>query len=204
MSLAHSRIMSSGHLVPLVGASPNHICIRSIASHIAKICRFAGATTTFYSVAQHSMLVSDLLVAYGPTIQLYGLMHDAHEAYIGDIPQPVKNLMADTWGLGAPFQPFEDLTRSIDDAIHRRVGLPFPIPAQIRDLIRSADLRALSTEKRDLIAEPGSSMSWGELPQPARGTIKPMPWMRAEQRFLDRYDELCALCRLPGLSEFAE
>lgn len=66
------------------------ICIEDIAHALSQICRFAGHTSKFFSVAEHCIRVADLL----PMEQkLEGLLHDASEAYIGDMPSPFKRIM---------------------------------------------------------------------------------------------------------------
>jgi hypothetical protein len=182
---------ASGRRVPLVNTPVEAISIRDIAAHLSKICRFAGATQVFYSVAQHSVLVSNLMAEYGPHAQMYGLLHDAHEAYIGDIPQPVKDLLNRSLGLGGEWLPLYDLTGDLDRAIHTRAGLVWPPQPATCKAIRHADLRALATEKRDLMAE---GPSWGaDLPAPWRASIKPQNWLKAEEKFLELYDDLAAM-----------
>jgi hypothetical protein len=74
---------AQGCAYPLLGPSPSDIDWRAIAEALSKICRFNGHTTHFYSVAQHCALVADMLA---PDLRLHGLLHDAHEAFIGDHP----------------------------------------------------------------------------------------------------------------------
>lgn len=69
------------------------ICIEDIAHHLANLCRYTGACPQFYSVAQHSVLVSARLRLWGSSVrvQLAGLLHDAGEAYFNDLASPVKH-----------------------------------------------------------------------------------------------------------------
>jgi len=71
------------------------LCIDDIAHALSNICRFAGHCSTFYSVARHSIFVSKLMFEYTPPqdaarAAMVGLMHDASEAYMCDIPTPIK------------------------------------------------------------------------------------------------------------------
>jgi len=69
------------------------ICIEDIAHALSNICRYTGHCKFFYSVAQHSVLVADILKTqgYSKETQFHGLMHDGTEAYLCDIAKPVKN-----------------------------------------------------------------------------------------------------------------
>lgn len=189
---------ASGRFVPLIGTMPAEIEFRDIAAHLARLCRFAGATVSHYSVAQHSVLTADLLAGHGPVTQLYGLLHDAHEYVFGDITTPVRNLIRSAaWGINMPgaLDPITELTRDVDAAIHARAGLVWPLPAATANLIRLADARALATEIRDVCTDPRQAdrLAFGELPAPMRGAIKPWPWIKAEEKFLEKLDDLTTL-----------
>jgi len=80
----------SGRRVALLNPSPSQIVIGDIAHGLAHQCRFNGQTSKFYSVAQHSVLVASILPR---ELRLAGLLHDASETYLGDVVQPLKELL---------------------------------------------------------------------------------------------------------------
>lgn len=77
----------SGRQVELCDPQPDQICIEDIAHALSLLCRFTGHVSTFYSVPQHSVLVSR---ACPPHLRLQGLLHDAQECYVGDWSTPLK------------------------------------------------------------------------------------------------------------------
>lgn len=79
-----------GQTVDLLDPDPETILLEDIAHNLSHIVRFNGATRYPYSVAQHSLYVSHLV---GPGDALIGLMHDATEAYLGDVVSPLKELL---------------------------------------------------------------------------------------------------------------
>ena len=78
----------TGGLIDPLNPNPQSIRIEDIAHALSNVCRFAGQSRVFYSVAQHSLIVSSLCRAEQARI---GLMHDAAEAYLGDLTRPVKS-----------------------------------------------------------------------------------------------------------------
>jgi hypothetical protein len=80
----------AGRHVHILNPRPADIYIQDIAHALAHTCRFAGHTPAFYAVAQHSVLVSELLT---PDLALWGLLHDASEAYLHDLTRPLKRVL---------------------------------------------------------------------------------------------------------------
>lgn len=70
------------------------ISIEDIACSLGNLCRFGGHVRRFYSVAQHSVIAAELLP---PRLRLAGLLHDAAEAYVGDVIKPLKIFLGDTY-----------------------------------------------------------------------------------------------------------
>jgi uncharacterized protein len=174
--------MHSGTDVFLSAPTPDVIHIRDIAHHLSLINRFNGATDTPYSVAQHSVLVADLLLAkkQPADVCLWGLLHDAHEAYLGDVTTPVKAaLFGDLiWPTG-----WDDLTNGFDQAIQLKFSLTLTT-IEHRE-VKLADVTAFATEWRDLMPGP---CPLAAKPSPHR--VKPLPWHRAEDMFIKTYNTL--------------
>lgn len=147
------------------------VLIDDIAHALAFQCRFNGHTHDFYSVAQHSVMVAGLVPKY---LRMEALLHDAAEAYLGDIVTPVKAAIPD----------FAMMEAGVMAAINRRFGLSAELNARDRHLIKRADLIALATEKRDLM--PNARGEWeclGDVvAHPAR--IEPMEPLAAKEAFL--------------------
>lgn len=152
----------SGRKFPLIDPEPANIFWPDVIFALAHVNRFGGHVG-HYSVAQHSCVVADQL---RPEWRAYGLLHDAHEAYIGDIPTPLKKFLGgnQTVGIGG-------LAKAIDRAVLEAADLCYPVPQEIAEAVHIADMRTLITERRDLHLPPPET--WGEeyeklqpLPQP--------------------------------------
>mgnify|MGYP000976773550 FL=1 len=141
-----------------------------IAESLARIARFNGHIRSgAYSVAQHSVMGADALFREtgDPRLAAAFLLHDAHEAYIGDMPTPVKwALMGVARALyaGAGYVTMDSaardmkaalksLTEAIDRCITGAAGLSPLLPSE-RDIIKTMDLRMLATERAHLMVAP--------------------------------------------------
>ena len=173
---------ASGRAVPLLLPKPEHIDVRDVAVGLARTARFNGHSTAFYSVAQHSVVVHDL----APTaLRPYALLHDAHEAYIGDITSPVAAALAHLAG----HDFVEELKQRFDAAIFAAFGLPWPLEPARAEMLRQLDRQALACERRDLLGP--CECDWAlALPLATGRPIQPLPWDRAETLFLDRCERL--------------
>ena len=147
------------------------IDIEDIAHALSLNCRFNGHCRTFYSVAEHSVRESRLLEG---DEAMWGLLHDASEAYLTDLPRPVKVQMP-------AFRDWED---KLEKIIIEHFGLTWPMP----EAVKVADDRLLSTEARDLMAEPPDVWSWTAEVLAER--IEPWSWEEAKRTYLTRFAEL--------------
>lgn len=168
----------SGKVFKPFAPDPFMVCIEDIAHALSNICRFNGHVEgSGYNVAQHSMKVSRIVA---PELAMQGLLHDAAEAYVGDLPKPIKEWLPD----------YEALERGVWQAVADR----FSIPREIHPDVHSADRIALATECRDLMKPPPASWSrWlaGVTPLPQR--IVPLTQKESEELFLGRFNELLSI-----------
>ncbi len=124
----------TGKELDLQNPVENQICIEDISHALSNICRFSGNCEKFYSVAQHSCYVAELVPN---EYKLSALLHDATETYISDIPTPVKKL----------FPSISKLENNISDII----ALKFRAPFMLSDRVKLADKSILAYEFRDLM-----------------------------------------------------
>jgi hypothetical protein len=147
----------SGVAFDLTAPHPSMLRAGDIAAALSHQGRFAGHTRRFYSVAEHSVRVSWLLIERHPDrpdLHLWGLLHDASEAYLVDLPRPLKQLP----GLGEAYLAVE---RAVMAAVCQRWGLAAEMPPEVRH----ADDVLLATERRYLLSPPIEGL-WGALPEP--------------------------------------
>jgi uncharacterized protein len=149
------------------------VAIEDIAHGLAYQCRFNGQTRLFYSVAQHSLIVCSLVPN---ELKLAALLHDAAEAYLGDMVKPLKVLLP----------AFSE----IEDNVSRIIGERFGVDLDHHPLVKQADMVALITEKRDLM--PYSVEEWSILKgiEPMSVPIQAMSPDLAKQVFLDEFVRL--------------
>jgi hypothetical protein len=129
---------STGLAYDLKNPQEEQIDIHDIAHSLAAINRFNGHTKYPYSVAMHSVLLSRMVA---PEFAFEGLLHDAHEAYVGDVASPLKQC-----GLNG-YRELEEISRL---AVARKFGLPSDVSPEVRE----ADLRMCLTEGMQLLGNP--------------------------------------------------
>jgi len=149
---------------------------QDIAHSLARLCRFNGHTGKHYSVAQHCYLAADLVE---PEHQLHALLHDATEAYVGDMTRPIKVEMREY----AAALHIDDVYATIERRVWLAICERFDLAPELPDQVKEVDMYLLAVERRDLM--PTHSDAWDciqgiELPA---WHIK--PWSAEEAR--DRY-----------------
>lgn len=145
MPLPNQIQVGSGRYIDITAPRPSDITIDDIVLSLSRECRFGNFTRSFYSVAQHSVNVSTQIRATGGDreAQLIGLLHDAHEAYIGDVPSPHKRVYGDM---------FAEVEQTLTNAVCLRFGLP--IPHQWPAVVHEADERLLFAEALRFMPDP--------------------------------------------------
>jgi uncharacterized protein len=138
----------------------SEILPEDIAHALSNICRFGGHTKKFYSVAQHCVLVAQWITMNGGSREesAGGLLHDASEAYLGDVISPLKSF----------FPAYKVVEERAQEAIFKRFNLPVKMPA----IVKKADQVILACEVRDLIPM-GADFSLDEKPDPKIERIQP-------------------------------
>lgn len=150
---------------------PDDIDIRDIAHALSLQCRYAGHCSRFYSVAEHSVYVSR---AVFEEHALAALLHDASEAYLVDVPRPIKS------HLGG----YKEAEAALEHVIALTYGVEHPWHSSIKD----ADTRILMDEKAALMGP--SPVAWSIDVKPLGIAIEGWDPLRAEREFLGRFTEL--------------
>ena len=142
----------SGRFVDTANPDPSTIDLGDIAHALAQTCRFGGHCRRYYSVAEHAVFVSVRLEHQraDPMAVIAGLHHDDAEAYLSDIPRPMKPLLGEAYG---------ELTDHMDRAIVAGLGLPCSFEALHSEDVTMADSWALFVEVRHLL--PSKGKGWG-------------------------------------------
>ena len=156
----------------LLDPNPRAVRFRDIAHALANSCRFNGHCDRFYSVAEHSIVMSRLVP---PEMAEWALLHDATEAYVGDMVRPLKEVLPE-------FRRIED---GIAAVIAQRFKLG-PRPVELRGY----DMRMLATERAQLMVE--SPNEWPSLRGFEPFDVKLEGWSprEAEGRFYSRFGEI--------------
>lgn len=166
-------LTNSGRHIDLPNPNPEAIDIGDIALGLSRECRFSGQTRSFYSVAQHSVLASRIVPQ---EFALEALLHDATEAYLRDLPYPLKRLVPDY--------------ARIEKVFNRVLRKCFELPEEMSSQVHQADRILLATEKRDLMPYDGTPWPILDEVEPLPDRIVPWTPERSLGLFLRRFAEL--------------
>ena len=165
-------MLHGGKVIDLTHPDPGLIRIEDIAVALSRICRFAGHTLRFYSVAEHCVLVSRLVPQEAA---LPALLHDASEAYLGDVTRPLKALLP--------------AYRQIERRMERAIDKAFSIDSyKWRVEIKAADIKMGVIEAHRLMTK--RPEYWGTAPDDLKIPVEGWTPSEARRRFLERFTEL--------------
>lgn len=165
----------SGKRLHFLNPTPDEICIEDIAHALSMICRYGGHVSRFYSVAEHCCIIADLVEQEGKDSSevLAALLHDASEAYVCDIPRPVK--------------PYLENYKDIELVIEKSIQDKYKVTGKT-DAINFYDYHICGEEVRQLFLE---TPEWVKIYKRLEG-VKIKAWTpeQAKKEFLDRFDRL--------------
>lgn len=153
---------------------PKNFKIHDIAHALSNICRFTGHCSEFYSVAQHSILICSELQHTDRDTQLWALLHDASEAYLGDVSSPLKRMLPD----------YKVLETKCMNAIAHHFRLSPVIP----NIVHMLDLRICLTEGECLMGGGTHEWNFPDHIKPLNMIIEPMPPKEAKEAFLSYFN----------------
>lgn len=150
---------------------PEDIDLYDIAHALARLCRYGGHCTQFYSVAEHSVLLASKVA---PENRLWALLHDASEAYLVDVPRPLK--------------PFLAGYREAEDRIMRAVCDHFGLVGEMPDEVKALDTRILTDERQqNMVAAP---QPWSTDAEPIGVTVCCWEPHIAQREWLSAFNEV--------------
>lgn len=163
----------SGRFFDILKPEDYQYDIEEIAEALSNICRYTGHVKKFYSVAEHSVLVSKLVP---DRLALAGLLHDSSEAFLGDVSSPLKKLLPD----------YKRIENRVQEAIANYYDIPYPFPEEIHE----ADKRMYWNERTNVAPGPKDTL-WHTEFRAARkvhavGVTPPI----AKRMFLQRFKEI--------------
>jgi uncharacterized protein len=167
-----SIMLASGNWFDLLDPWNSEFTIEDIAQGLSNICRFSGQCKDFYSVAEHSIHVCDTVEEF----QLEALLHDAAEAFIGDITRPLKQLLPE----------YKEIEANVEDAI----SLRFNLDPRSKSVVKAADLHVLAAEQAQLMPTGTDFWVTPSNVKPAAIEIGFLPPKEVRKVFLDKFSSL--------------
>lgn len=181
MTSANGRpdiMLVSGEYFDYLEPENNYFNVFDIAHHLSNLCRYAGGVRSFFSVAQHSVLVSRLCP---PEHAVCGLFHDMGEMAMVDIPSPLKKLLPE----------YKRIEERIERDMFGKLGIAYPMPPEVKQ----ADIAARYIEQRDLMPR-YDERYWSGTSEELLGKVReyprliPLPPEAARALFLAEYAKL--------------
>ncbi len=170
---------TSGNYFNFENPDPDSFTIDDIAYALSNICRYGGHCKPFYSVAQHSVYVSKIVQ---PVYALHGLLHDAQEAFVGDIPSPLKRMLPE----------YHVIEKRAEEVIAEKFNITWD--KDNKKFVKHADLIALRTERELLLPKGTEGDAWWWVIEQgielSDEPIVPLYSDEAEESFMERFIEL--------------
>jgi 5'-deoxynucleotidase YfbR-like HD superfamily hydrolase len=164
----------SGRFFDLLRPEEYEFDVEEIATALSNICRYTGHVNSFYSVAEHSVLVSRLLPS---NLALCGLLHDSSEAFVGDVSSPLKRLMPQ----------YQEIEERVQRAIAGYYNLPYPFP----EAVHEADKRMYWQERQEVANNGVRDKLWHQdLRATRKVAAKGMTPTMARRMFLTEFNKL--------------
>lgn len=172
MDQAATISLQSGGTLDFRNPHSSNFTIEDVAHGLANLCRYSGQCRRFYSVAEHSLFVSEL----SENFKLAALLHDAAEAFVGDLPSPLKSLLPE----------YRKIETKIQRVIFERFGLGKDIPPEVK----VAEKRVLAAEQAQIM--PPGTAAWAQREgiEPATILVRHLSPTEAKELFLSRFEEL--------------
>lgn len=167
-----SIMLQSGAWFDFAAPHSSQFTIEDIAHGLANICRYSGQCTSFYSVAEHSLLVSETAVGF----EIEALLHDAAEAFLGDITRPLKQMLPD----------YRRIESEVERIVFSRFGIQIPLPHEVKE----ADLRVLAAEQRQIMPPGTDGWLCGQDVVPAPVVVRHLSPEAAKRAWLERFEAL--------------
>lgn len=125
----------TGKKVYIFNPTVESLDLADISHSLSMVCRFGGHTKKFYSVAEHCVILSNVVPEEHAK---WALMHDASEAYFGDLIRPIKHTPA--------LKGYREAEKNIQKVIAKKFGLPSEIPS----IVKEFDSHLLYTEAKEM------------------------------------------------------
>lgn len=174
----------TGKFIDPLNLKPEDVDIRDIAHALSNLCRYGGHTRHFYSVAQHSVILADeVRHRLGDEQAFFALLHDAEEAYVVDLPRPLKNTMQ--------LAHYQTICQKVSVAIFKRFDVDLPLGDYVT--VMNLDKEMVLHEANRIMEKP---LEWRRQELDAiQPTFSPiiefMTPHRAEHLFLETFGKLC-------------